>query len=405
MKLLFLSQRFLLPMDTGGKIRTGNILQQLSKEHEITLISNVEHPKDTPYLPEMERFCKTFIPVPWKETPKYSARFFFLLALRMFSPYPVNVLNDYSRRLRKTVEETSQKENFDAAVCDFVQSALMFKNIDHLRTILFQHNVESQIMTRHVEQSTHPAMKLFWRLQQRKMLWFEKKACRRFDAVIAVSEQDKITFESLYGLDNVKTIPTGVDVDFFAPDSETPAKANSISFCGSMDWLPNEDAMIFFIKEVLPLIKEKKPDASLTIIGRNPSSNLKNLLKTRPEVVLTGWVEDTRPYIAESQVVIAPIRIGGGTRMKIYEAMSMGKAVVSTSVGAEGLPVVEGENIFIEDEPVRFTESILRLLDNQEQREAIEKNAVQFVRKHFTWERVAGDFIDICRNDSPSRRQ
>lgn len=405
MKLLFLSQRFLLPMDTGGKIRTGNILQQLSKDHDITLISNVEQPKDTPYLPEMERFCQTFIPVPWKETPKYSARFFFLLALRMFSPYPVNVLNDYSRRLRQTVEETSQKETFDAAVCDFVQSALMFKNIDHLRTVLFQHNVESQIMTRHVEQSANPAMKLFWRLQRKKMLWFEKKACQKFDAVIAVSEQDKKTFEVLYGLDNVRTIPTGVDVDFFASDVETPIKANSLTFCGSMDWLPNEDAMIFFIKEVLPLIKEKKPDVSLTIIGRNPSSNLKNLMKTRQEVVLTGWVEDTRPHIAESQVVIVPIRIGGGTRMKIYEAMSMGKAVVSTTVGAEGLPVTNCENIIIEDDPVLFADAVLHLLEDSEKRRGIEKKASEFVRKHFTWDLVAREFIDICRKDAAPRRQ
>ena len=392
-------------MDTGGKIRTGNILRRLTKDHEITLISNVEYSKDSPYLPEMGQFCREFVPVPWKETPKYSARFFFLLALRMFSPYPVNVLNDYSRRLRQTLEETSRKQPFEAAVCDFVQSALIFQNINHLRTVLFQHNVESQIMTRHVERTTNPAMKLFWRLQRKKMLWFEKKACRRFDAVIAVSEQDKTTFESLYGLDNVRTIPTGVDVDFFAPDSETPVKANSISFCGSMDWLPNEDAMIFFIREVLPLIKEKKPDVSLTIIGRNPSPNLKNLLKTQEDVVLTGWVEDTRPYIAESQVVIVPIRIGGGTRMKIYEAMSMGKAVVSTPVGAEGLPVLNGENIVIEDDPSGFATAVLQLMDAPEIRRGIEKQASEFVRQHFTWSRVAREFIDICRKDASPRRQ
>jgi sugar transferase (PEP-CTERM/EpsH1 system associated) len=400
MKLLFLSQRFLMPMDTGGKIRTGNILKQLSKDHDITLISNVEYPKDSPYLDQMNLFCKTFIPVPWKETPKYSARFFFSLALRMFSPYPVNVLNDYSRRLQETVEMTGRSRAFDAAVCDFVQSALMFRNMNHLRTVLFQHNVESQIMTRHVEKSENPGLRFFWQLQRKKMLWFEKDACRRFDAVIAVSEQDQKLFEQLYALENVETIPTGVDVEFFSSKLTTPKRKNSLSFCGSMDWLPNEDAMFFFIRDVLPIIKAKTPDVSLTIIGRNPSSALKNLLKDNPEVVLTGWVEDTRPYISESQIVIVPIRIGGGTRMKIFEAMSMGKAVVSTTVGAEGLPVTDKENIIIEDDPHGFAAAILSLLEDTNERDAIGKRASEFVRKHFTWERVAGKFIDICRNDA-----
>ncbi|MCP4348268.1 MAG: glycosyltransferase [Desulfobacterales bacterium] len=400
MKILFLSQRFLLPMDTGGKIRTGNILEQLSQHHEITLISNVEEPKDSPYLPSIRKFCKTFISVPWKEIKKYSFLFFIRLFFQMFSIYPVNVRNDYSAKLRLAVEKEAASGNYDVAICDFVQSALMFRNIKGIPTVLFQHNVESEISKRHIRQSGNIIMKFFWFLQWKKMLWFEKKACKSFDKVIAVSEKDRQTFEELYTVNNVATIPTGVDIDYFAPVPDTDTENNSIVFCGSMDWLPNEDAVIFFIKEILTKIQ---PNITLTVVGRNPSPGLVKLVRDYPEVSLTGWVDDTRPYIARSSLFIVPIRIGGGTRMKIYEAMAMGKTVVSTTVGAEGLPVIDGENIIIEDDPSGFGKKITELLKSAEQREKIGTTACAYVRQHFAWERVAESFSTICQEAAQNR--
>ena len=397
MNILFLSQRFLLPMDAGGKIRTGKILEQLAKIHSTTMISNVELPQDGPYQQEVLRLCSRFVPVPWKEIKKHSLLFLLRLVPQMFSPYPVSVLNSSSGKLRKAVEQEYASGHYDVAICDFVQSALEFRNILDLPTILFQHNVESVIAKRHMEQSGNPIAKLFWWLQWKKMCAFEARACRTFDTIIAVSEKDKETFEKQYGATNVVTIPTGVDIDFFHPSLDFAEDEANVVFCGSLDWLPNEDATVFFIREVLPLIKQEISAVTFTVVGKNPSPALQKLVEDYAEVTLTGWVDDTRPYIARSAVVIVPLRIGGGTRMKIYEAMAMGKAVISTTIGAEGLPVSHDENILIADQPAQFAENIITLFRNMPTRQRLGQCARTFVEEHFAWEHVAAEFAKICQ--------
>ena len=383
-------------MDTGGKIRTGNILKQLAKEHKITLISNVESPKDDAYLPQMNIFCRKFIPVPWHELQKYSIKFYAHLLLNLFSRYPVSVLNDSSKSLQAAVEHEISTSNYDIAICDFVQSALNFKNIKTLPTLLFQHNVESEIAARHIKNSKNSIARLFWYLQWKKMLRFEKGQCEKFDTVIAVSEYDKKLFQTKYNLKNVCTIPTGVDVDYFIPVANH-SKNPSLVFCGSMDWLPNEDAILFFAKDILPHIKNRIPSIRLNVVGRNPSPSLQKTIKKYPEIHLTGWVKDIRPYIAESSLYVVPIRIGGGTRMKIYEAMAMGKTIISTSVGAEGLPLENGKHIIIADTPADFAQKVIELLRDKGKRAFMERTAADYVRNNFTWEKVAWQFSEICQ--------
>lgn len=384
-------------MDSGGKIRTGNILKRLARNHEITLISNVESPGDDAHLSQMKSFCSRFLPVPWRETPKHSLKFYLRLVLNLFSRYPVSVLNDHSKPLRQAVEREISMHHYDVAICDFVQSALNFKNVDGVPTILFQHNVESQIARRHFENSANILARLFWYGQWQKMRRFEERQCKRFNTVIAVSKNDKNLFQTEYGLKNVHTIPTGVDVDYFVPAPKT-STALSLVFCGSMDWLPNEDAMIFFVDAILPTIRARIPEVKLTIVGRNPSPALQRRMRRHPEITLTGWVQDIRPYIAQSSVYVVPLRIGGGTRMKIYEALAMGKAIVSTSVGAEGLSLRNEEHIIIADEPREFAESIIALLNDEAKRTRLEKTGAQYVRDNFAWEKVAHSFARICQS-------
>ncbi len=174
MNILFLSQRFLLPMDTGGKIRTGKILEQLSNKHAITLVSNFESPKDDDFLPEMNRFCSKFIPVFWKETPKDSVWFFMRLFFQMFSIYPVSVLNDTSSKLQQCLEAEHRTQVYDLVICDFVQSARNFKGIAGTPAILFQHNVESQIAKRHYAQAKGILGRCFWWLQWQKLFFLRK---------------------------------------------------------------------------------------------------------------------------------------------------------------------------------------------------------------------------------------
>ena len=164
-----------------------------------------------------------------------------------------------------------------------------------------------------------------------------------------------------------------------------------------MDWLPNEDAIQFFVRDILGKVREQIPDVKLTVVGRNPSRYLLNLLKSYPEVAVTGWVSDVRPYITSHALYIIPLRIGGGTRIKAYEAMAMGKAMVSTTVGIEGLPVRNGEHLVIADNPTQFAAEVVRLLRDMKARSRLENNAKSFVQKHFSWDSAAAAFADICR--------
>ncbi len=397
LKILFLSQRFLFPMDTGGKIRTGKILEQLKHRAALTVISNVESPRDDKYLPEMRRLCDKFIPVPWKETERYTLKFYLKLLVQSLSRYPINVLNDYSPELERSVRNELKNGSYDLAICDFLQSTLNFRKVDSgIPTLLFQHNVEADITRRHLERAENFAEKIFWGLQHRRMLRHEGEMCRKFDGTIAVSATDKQRMEEYYRATRVFDIPTGVDTDYFQPNPEIEEKQQLV-FTGSMDWLPNEDAMIYFIESVLPRIQKEAPQTRLVIVGRKPTPAIQKLIEGRSDITLTGWVEDTRPYIAESAVFIVPIRIGGGTRMKIYEALAMGKAMVSTSVGAEGLPLEHGKHIFFADSEQDFACHTLQLLRDAGLRRKIGATAREYVYRNFRWERVAEVFENICR--------
>jgi len=162
-------------------------------------------------------------------------------------------------------------------------------------------------------------------------------------------------------------------------------------FTGSMDWLPNEDGMTYFCREILPRIRQSEPDATLSIVGRAPTPAVRKLAGI-PGVEVTGRVDDVRPHIARGSIYIVPLRIGGGTRLKIFEAMSMGKAVVSTTVGAEGLPVTPGRDIDLADEPSRFAHDVVRLMRDGEARRGMEAAARRLVVERYDWSAVALDF-------------
>ena len=168
-------------------------------------------------------------------------------------------------------------------------------------------------------------------------------------------------------------------------------------YLGAMDWLPNEDGILFFAEEVLPRLRALAPSVRLTVVGRNPSRRLAERLRAHPEIQALGRVEDVRPHMARGAVFVIPLRIGGGTRIKAYEAMAMGKAVVSTRVGVEGLPVRDGENLILADDPEAFATATARLLKDSTERERIGRNARAYVEEHVSWRRATDAFADACR--------
>ena len=211
--------------------------------------------------------------------------------------------------------------------------------------------------------------------------------------MLAVSNADRETFGRLYpgaARRPIHVVQTGVDTNYFTPIAGRERRAHLV-FTGSMDWLPNEDGMLYFVREILPRIRQEEPDVTLSIVGRAPTPAVTRLAELSG-VEVTGRVDDVRPHVAAGEVYVVPLRIGGGTRLKIFEAMSMGKAVVSTTVGAEGLPVTPGRDIVIEDGPAPFAGAVVRMIRHPEMRERIAAQARQLVVQRYDWAAVADGF-------------
>ena len=393
MKLLWLNSGLLLPLDKGGKLRTWHVMRHLAARHEITYLSFEDSTQTDADRRGMREVCARLETVPRTDAAKGTWRFYADAAGYVIDQAPYAVAKYRSAAYRARLEHLLATDHYDLVVCDFLPPVVNLPARLPCPTIVFTHNVEAEIWRRHAEQATNPATKYLMTQQWQRMLRFEADALARFDLVLAVSDADRETFARLYPhslRSPVHVVQTGVETDYFTPAAAAPGRAH-IVFTGSMDWLPNEDGMTYFCRDILPKIRQAEPDATVSIIGRAPTPAVRKLGEI-PGVEVTGRVDDVRPHIARGSVYVVPLRIGGGTRLKIFEAMSMGKAVVSTTIGAEGLPVTAGRNIEIADEPDAFAQSVVRLISDTAARRSIEAAARQLVVEKYDWAAVAKDF-------------
>jgi len=394
MKILFLHKQILFPRDTGGKIRVLNLLKHLARWHEVTYVCNLR-PGEEHHLPEMTALGLQVEAVPGETSRRGGVRFLAEAMVNLASPRPYAVDRNFDPRVREKVRQLLERERFDLVICDTVQMARHTIGLPLPPTILFQHNVEAQILERHAQVSDGLVRRTYMFDQYRKMRSFERGCGEHFDHVIAVSQQDREIFRQRYGWRNVDAIDTAVDTDFFQPQPglEQPGR---VMFLGSMDWLPNQDGVRFFADEVWPKVLASHPDAVFQIVGRNPPPAIQ-ALGQRQGIEVTGSVPDVRPYLAQASVVVVPLLVGGGTRLKIYEAMAMGRATVSTTIGAEGLPVQPGSHYLQADTAEDFARDIVRLMDDGALRRDIGQAADGFVREHYGSEIIARQFEAICQ--------
>jgi sugar transferase (PEP-CTERM/EpsH1 system associated) len=396
MRILWLKTELLHPLDKGGKIRTYNMLKQLKHDHHVTYLTLDDGSASSDDRSRALEYCHDLVCIKHSRREKFTPGFYFELLLNLVSTQPYAIRKYTSTAMWREIVERERSKSFDVLICDFLAPAANVPPTLKSPALLFQHNVEAMIWKRHYETQTNPVKKAYLYGQWRKMLKFERQMCRRFDCVIAVSADDREQMKREYGAETVFDVPTGVDTDFFRPSGEVQASSHNMVFTGSMDWLPNEDAIRYFMREILPLIKQKVPEATLTVVGRNPTPALTELAKTDPSLIVTGRVDDVRPYIENSAAYIVPLRIGGGTRLKIFEAMAMEKAVVSTTIGAEGLPLTDGVELLLADEPHAFANAVVRLLTDPPYATELGQRAASIVRKDYSWRQVTERFISIC---------
>jgi sugar transferase (PEP-CTERM/EpsH1 system associated) len=392
MRILWLKSDLLLPLDKGGKLRTWHLLRHLARRHEVTYLAFADPATPSADLEGMKQVAAHVHTVPWSDAPKRSWRFYADAAVHLVDPLPYAVAKYRSRRFRHQVNELLAQGNVDLVVCDFLFPAVNLPRRLPCPAVIFTHNVESEIWRRHVETKTTRLARRLYASQYRRMKRYEKQALGRFDGVLAVSDADGRTFARIYPgaiRQPIHVVSTGVDTEYFTPLRRS-IDSPSLVFTGSMDWLPNEDAMLFFCRDVLPLVRQHVPGVTLSIVGRAPTPAVTRLAEDAG-IRVTGRVDDVRPYVRDGAVYIVPLRVGGGTRLKIYEAMAMGKAVVSTTIGAEGLPVTSGEHLVVADEPHAFAEATVQLLRDAEYRGRLGAAARTLVVERYDWSAVAGE--------------
>ena len=383
LRVAFVSPVFLFPADAGGKIRTGNILRGLkeSGQFDVTLLSPATAEQQREWQGELDKQCERF--VGWQPSPPQPR---WRRAPDLLSSLPINVAADRTPAAVAAVEKVLASEAFDVIVFDFVHAAVLRPQNLKGATVCFTHNVEAEIFERHAKTAASAPLRWLWASQARKMRRFEREALSRFTRVVAVSERDAKKFAA-DGLTAARAIPTGVDLDFFswqAPADGSP----TVVFTGSMDWEANVDGIRFYIDEVWPRVRTQLPNAQLRVVGRHPPASLTQ--RNVPGVTFTGFVDDVRDHVRDAHVFVIPLRVGGGTRIKAFEAMAMGLPVVSTTIGIEGLDVDHGTHFLRADGAEALAGATLKLIADGALRLKLSRAARALVEDRFG-HRVAAD--------------
>ncbi|MBK9313218.1 MAG: glycosyltransferase [Acidobacteria bacterium] len=405
MKILWVKAGKLLPVDTGGKIRSYNILRRLAERHEVTFLSYYGGRRDADYEQEICQHLPgtKVIYTAARDETTFDRGLEYLRRLPSAAPFGVTKFT--SIEVQRLLAEWLNDRSFDVAVCDFLGPTLNFPDKRLTPVALFQHNIESILWQRHAEHASNPIKRVAWKIEAFKMLRYEREAIGRFDHVIAVSDYDMEQMKKMNSMLPVSVVPTGVDLEQYrGATGESPIEP-VVMFLGSMDWEANIDGMIYFCRDIWPQVRQSVPEARLRIVGRNPDSRIRQLASQDIEV--TGRVSSVIEPLREAAVFIVPLRIGGGTRLKIYEAMAMRKAVVSTTIGAEGLDVEHGTDILLADDPHTFAKCVIDLLIDHPKRMQIETAAADKSAR-YDWSVVTERFEDVlaqtCR-DSQSTGQ
>jgi len=394
MRILWVKVGGLWPSTTGGRVRSLQTISELSRRHQVTVVTTHGQGDDPEGLARHLSQCHRVISLPYTVPKRGSAAFPAAVMKSWLSRYPVDLWKWHVPEVQEQVQSLLSSDSVDLCVADFLFAAMNVPMGGNTPVVLFEHNVEYQIWQRLAALERRPWLRPLFELEWRKLRAREAEMCRQADLTIAVSEDDRRRLEQIAPGIRASSIPTGVDVDYFTPVPAAERPAHLV-FSGSMDWHPNEDAVIHFADSILPRIRAEVPEATFTVVGRNPTSRVRDMAE-RAGITVTGTVDDVRPFIAEGAVYVVPLRAGGGTRLKIFEALAMARPVVSTTVGAEGLGIGPGRHYVAADEPAAFADAVVSLLRDPARRHVIGDAGRRLVETCYGWPTIARAFEQQC---------
>lgn len=378
----------------GGRIRRYNLLKYLSKDNDITLLSFINSKEELKNIEGIKKYCKAIETVQlgsYSKKDHWIARFRNAF-LRRFAFYPEVILSFYSIDMKRKIKDLISKNNYDLVLIEYWymgQYAGCCKNVVKVldevdvEFICWQQlaEIEEDIIKRKNVLSLYKRVK-----------GYELKILKKFNKIIAVTSKDKDSLKKYSNRLNISVIPTCVDTSYFKP-STPHNNLERVVFVGALSAIFNSDAMLYFCREIFPLILEKVPDVHLYIVGLNPPQEIFDLVNKN--VTVTGTVDDVRPYVWDASVFVAPLRFGSGIKGKILEAMALGKPVITTSVGAQGLSVISDEHLIIEDNPQKFATKTIELLSNKLLQQKLIKNGLKLVNEKYTWDKIIPELNKI----------
>lgn len=401
MKILIVTTKSPYPLFEGRALRTYNLIKQAAREHEIHLLSFVQTQEDLDGIEHMRSICKV---VDYEKLYFDGAKTQIIkdAICELFSSAPLPVVKYRTAGMRAKMRKLMQTHQYDLVHLDMLHLADYMDLCGDTPVTLIEHNVEHVILDRRADNETRPLHRAYLRYQAAKLKAYEGRACQRAQHVVAVSDLDAQQLRELGPGSRVTSVPNGVDTEYFCT-THAPRKPTSLVFVGGFTWFPNLDAIRYFCDDILPRLVKLIPDIQLTVIGKQPDTPVAHEIAKHPNVKLAGQVEDIRPDVDAAAAYIVPLRIGGGTRLKILDALSMSKAIISTSVGCEGLEVEDGKTIVIADTPDAFAQAIVSILRNPELAQTIGQQGRQLVETRYDWAAVAKGLMAVYAETARSR--
>ena len=380
MKLLFTANRFPYPPYRGDKLKIFHLARILSRHHELHLITFLQDERDRQYLPELEKYFQKIHIIPLSKTQSY------LNCLKaVFSPKPFQTHYFKSTAMAEAILKLHQQEYFEAVHVQHLRMAQYWADINDIPRILDLPDAYSLYWKRRIK-ALSGVQKWFARLEQKRVYRYEQ-ILKKYDLTLVCSKEDRQYLATEHQLKNIDILPNGVDTEAFAGNRHDYQPNQIILFTGNMDYAPNVDAVIYFSKEIFPVIRQQFPDAKFVIAGQRPVKKVLDLAGTAIEV--TGFVKDLSALYRRAAIVVAPLRFGAGTQNKVLEAMAMGVPVVSGAVGFEGLNIQSGEGILLAMSTEAFAESCCRLLADSELRQRTGETGKTKIRENFAWPVIA----------------
>lgn len=403
MKILIVTTKSPYPLFEGRALRTYNLIKQAALHHEIHLLSFVQTPEDLEGIEHMRSICKV---VEYEKLYFDGAKTQILkdAICELFSRAPLPVVKYRTAGMRAKMRKLMQTHQYDMVHLDMLHLADYMDLCGNTPVALIEHNVEHVILDRRADNETRPLHRAYLRYQAAKLKSYEGRACQRAQHVVAVSELDAQQLRELGPGARVTSVPNGVDTEYFHT-SHTPRKPTSLVFVGGFTWFPNLDAITYFCEDILPKLLKTIPDIQLTVIGKQPDTPVAQNIAKHPNVKLAGLVEDIRPDVDAAAAYIVPLRIGGGTRLKILDALSMSKTIISTSVGCEGLDVEDGKTIVIADTPDAFAQAIVKVLADPAWADTIGQQGRQLVESRYDWAAVAKTLMAVYADTAQRQAQ